>query len=144
MRKLALACVLALLAATQGCGGGDGGSPTEPTPPPSRGNWIGTISGTHTALGVQGTCTLEMNLDSTSSGQWWIDCPNGARSQGRAIGIGLNNVTVFTFFNTTPASNCPWTGVAERTTTLIDGDFEVIDCNTNAIRSTGTFQIRPR
>lgn len=144
MRKLALACVLALLAATLGCGGGDGGSPTEPRPPQPRGNWIGTISGTQVDLGVQGTCTLEINLDATFNGQWWVDCPNGTRSQGRALGATLNDFIVFTFFNTTPASNCPWAGFATRTAALIDGDFEVIDCNTNATRSTGTFEIRPR
>lgn len=142
MRKLALTCVLALLAIAQGCGGGDGyGGPTEPRP---RGNWIGTISGTHAELGVQGTCTLEMNLDTNFSGPWWIDCPNGSRSQGQAVAIAFNNQLIFAFFTLTPTSNCPWDGVADRTATLIDGDFEVTDCNTNAVRSRGTFDLRPR
>ena len=144
MRKLALTCVLALLAATQGCGGGDGGSPTEPMSARPRGNWIGTISGTHTALGVQGTCTLEMSLDTTLSGHWWIDCPNGARSQGQALSASSSGFTVFTFVTTSPASNCPWAGFGIRTAAVIEGDFEVIDCITNATRSTGTFEIRPR
>jgi hypothetical protein len=144
MRQLALACVLVLLATVQGCGGGDGGSPTEPANPRPRGNWIGTISGTHTALGVQGTCTLEMNLDTTFNGHWWIDCPNGARSQGQALGASANNLTVFTFLTTSPASNCPWVGFGIRAAAVIEGDFEVIDCITSATRSTGTFEVRPR
>ncbi len=141
MRKLALACVLALLAATQGCGGGDGDGPTEPRP---RGNWIGTISGTHADLGVQGTCTLEMNLDTNFSGQWWIDCPNGSRSQGQILTIAFNNQLIFAFFTLNPTSNCPWDGFGTRTTAGIDGDFEVNDCNTNTVRSRGTFTVRPR
>lgn len=145
MRKLALACVLTLLAATQGCGGdGDGGSPTEPSNPRPRGNWTGTISGTHADLGIQGTCTLEANFDPSFNGQWWVDCPNGRRSQGQVLAILLGDETIFTFFTLNPASNCPWLGFASQTATLIEGDFEVADCNTNATRSTGTFQIRPR
>ena len=122
-----------------------GGNPTEPRPPQPRGNWIGTISGTHADLRVQGTCTLEVNFDPNFNGQWWIDCPSGSRSQGQVLAIILGgNETIFTFFNITPASNCPWIGFATHTATAIDGDFEVIDCTTNATRSTGTFEVRPR
>ena len=142
MRKLALTCVLALLVIVQGCGGGDGGGPTEPRP---RGNWIGTISGTHADLGVQGTCTLEMNfnadLNADLNGQWWIDCPSGSHSQGQVLSFGANNVIFFTF---SPTSNCPWDGFGTRTAARIEGRFEVVDCTTNVTRSTGTFEIRPR
>ena len=145
MRKLALASVLALLAAIQGCGGGDGGSPTEPANPRPRGNWIGTISGTHADLGIQGTCTLEANFDPNFNGQWWIDCPNGRRSQGQILSILFGgNEAIFAFFTTTPSSSCPWDGFGTLTATLIDASFEVTDCTTNTTRSTGTFQLRPR
>lgn len=144
MRRLATAAALLCLAlAAPGCGGG-GSSPTEPGDRPVRGNWIGTISGTHADLGVQGTCDLEMNLDANFDGQWWIDCPRGASSEGQALGFDLDFAVVFLFFSTRPASNCPWNGFANKTATTLDGDFEVTDCTTDATRSIGTFTLRKR
>lgn len=141
-RQLALSLLLALTLAAQGCGGG--GGPTEPRDRPARGNWIGTISGTHADLRLQGTCDFEMNLDATFIGQWWIDCPNGASSQGQVIGIAFANNVIFTFVSISPLLNCPWDGFAAVTATTIEDDFEVLDCTTNAVRSTGTFQLRKR
>ena len=143
MRRLATAVVLLCLAlAAPGCGGGS--SPTEPEGRPARGNWIGTISGTHADLGVQGTCDFEMNLDTTFTGQWWIDCP-GRSSQGQVIGIAFLNSVIFTFISLSPLSDCPWDGFSDVVTaTTLEGDFEVLDCTTNAVRSTGTFQLRKR
>ncbi|HKI06464.1 MAG TPA: hypothetical protein VKK31_31085 [Thermoanaerobaculia bacterium] len=145
MRKLTLAGALLGLALTaQGCGGGGSSSPTEPGGRPIRGNWIGTISGTHADLRVQGTCDLEMDLDPTFNGRWWIDCPNGASSQGQALGISISNIVAFVFLTGSPRSDCPWSGVASGTAGTIEGEFEVTDCATNAQRSTGTFQLRRR
>jgi len=144
MRKLATAAALLCLAlAAPGCGGGRG--PTEPGGRPARGNWIGTISGTHADLGVHGTCGFEMNLDTTFTGQWWIDCTGGASSRGQVIGIAFLNSVIFTFISLNPLSNCPWDGTSNSVTaTAIDGDFEVTDCSTNTVRSTGTFTLRKR
>jgi len=144
MRKLTLASgLLALALAAQGCGGG-GSSPTEPGGPTTRGNWIGTISGTHADLQVQGTCVLEMDLDPTFSGRWWIDCPNNIHSQGQTFGISLNNLVIFTFLTSSPRLDCPWTAFGSQTASTIEGDFEVTDCTTNAPRSDGTFELRRR
>ena len=140
MRRLASAAALLTLTLA-GCGGG--GSPTEPGRP-VRGNWIGTISGTHADLGVRGTCDFEMNLDATFTGHWWIDCPGGASSQGQVIGIAFFNSVIFTFISLNPLSNCPWDGTSDVTATTLNGDFEVIDCTTNNVRSTGTFELRKR
>lgn len=142
MRRLALAGALSLLALA-GCGGG-GRSPTEPGGRPARGNWIGTISGTHADLGVQGTCDFELNLDANFDGRWWIDCPRGASSEGQALGFDVGFAVAFVFISTRPASNCSWAGFATKTATTIDGDFQVTDCTTNTIRSTGTFALRKR
>jgi hypothetical protein len=140
MRRLATAAALLLVLA--GCGGS---SPTEPGGRPARGNWIGTISGTHADLGVRGTCDFEMNLDTTFTGQWWIDCPGGASSQGQVIGIAFLNSVIFTFISLNPLSDCPWDGTSNSVTaTAIAGDFEVTDCSTNTVRSTGTFTLRKR
>ena len=92
MRKLICAgFLLALALGFQGCSGSH--SSTEPTGPAVRGNWIGTISGTHAGLHLNGTCTLEMNLDLAYNGQWWVDCP-GASSRGEVLSLTNNNLLV--------------------------------------------------
>lgn len=145
MRKLAMVGALLVLAlAAQGCGDSDGGSPTEPGRP-ARGNWIGTISGTHAGLRLQGTCELEMQLDpNLNSGRWWIDCPNGASSQGQAVGAAVEGFVVLALIPLNPRLDCPFDLTGLRTAATIDGDFEVTDCETNAVRSSGTFSLRLR
>jgi hypothetical protein len=143
MRKLTMAGALLILAVT-GCGG-DGKSPTEPGGRTARGNWIGTISGTHAGIRLQGTCQLEMLLDpNLNSGQWWIDCPNGASSRGQAAGVGLQGFVFLTMISLDPLLDCPFDLTGARTEATMDGDFEVTDCQTNAVRSTGTFSLRLR
>jgi hypothetical protein len=145
MRKLAMAGALVLALTAQGCSDSDGGSPTEPGGRPARGNWIGTISGTHAGLRLQGTCELEMLLDpNLNSGRWWIDCPNGASSQGQAAGVGLEGFVFLTLIPLDPFLDCPFDLTGARTAATMDGDFEVTDCDTNAVRSTGTFSLRLR
>jgi hypothetical protein len=145
MRKLAMAGALAVALAALGCGGDDGGSPTEPGGPVARGNWIGTISGTHAGLGIQGTCTLEMLLDpNLNTGRWWIDCPNGASSQGQVAGVGLQGFAFLVLIPLNPLLDCPFDLMGPRTAVTIDGDVEVRDCETNAVESTGTFSLRLR
>jgi hypothetical protein len=143
MRKLAMAGALAVALAA--CGGDDSRSPTEPGGRTARGNWIGTISGTHAGIRLQGTCQLEMLLDpNLHSGQWWIDCPNGASSRGQAAGAGLQGFVFLTMISLDPFLDCPFDLTGARTEATMDGDFEVLDCNTNAVRSTGTFSLRLR
>lgn len=145
MRKLAAAGALLVLAlGIQGCSDSDSRSPTEPGGQQARGNWIGTITGTHAGLQLQGTCDLEMLLDPNLSGRWWIDCPNGASSQGQVIGASTEVVAVLVLLPLNPALNCPFTLVGNRTTATVEGSFEVTDCNTDAVVSTGAFRIRLR
>ena len=146
MRKLATAAALtALTLALAACGGDGGKSPTEPRGGTARGNWIGTISGTHAGLRLQGTCQLEMLLDpNLNAGRWWIDCPGGASSQGQAAGAGLEGFAVLSMISLDPLLDCPFVLTGTRTAATIDGDFEVADCHTNAVLSTGTFSLRLR
>lgn len=146
MRKLTTAGALLVLAlAAQGCGGDDSRSPTEPGGRTARGNWIGTITGTHAGIRLQGTCDLEMLLDpNLNTGQWWIDCPNGASSQGQVVGAVAEGFAVFALIPLNPPLSCPFDLVGARTPATIEGDFEVPDCNTNAVLSSGTFSLRLR
>lgn len=145
MRKLALAGALALTLALAACGGDDSRSPTEPGGQTARGNWIGTISGTHAGLRLQGTCQLEMLLDpNVTTGRWWIDCPDGASSQGQVAGVGLQGFAFLSLIPLDPLLGCPFVLTGTRTAATIDGDFEVTDCDTNAVLSTGTFSVRLR
>ena len=132
MRKLAFAALACLAATVPGCGGGHS-SPTEPGAPATRGNWIGTITGVHAGLHLNGTCTLEMKLDPTYNGQWWVDCP-GASSTGQVFGITLQNLLALTLITTSPASNCPWDAVTSVTASTIDGSFEVPSGSGDVIR----------
>ena len=145
MRKLATAGALLVLAlVAQGCGG-DSSSPTEPGRQTARGNWVGTINGTHAGIRLQGTCDLEMLLDpNLNSGRWWIDCPNGGSSQGQVIGATSEAFAVLALLPLSPATNCPFTLVGTRTTATVEGNFEVTDCNTDAVLSTGAFRMRLR
>jgi len=144
MRKLAMAgALLAMTLALAACSDDDNGSPTEPGN--RRGNWIGTISGTHAGLHLQGTCQLEMLLDpNLNAGRWWIDCPNGASSQGQVAGVGLQGFAVLTLISLDPLLDCPFVLTGTRTAATVDGDFEVTDCQTDAVLSTGTFSLRLR
>lgn len=144
MRKLAMTGALLVLAlAAEGCGGGDSRSPTDPGGT-TRGNWIGTITGTHTGIRLQGTCDLEMLLDPNLNGRWWIDCPNGSDSQGQVIGATTEAFAVLALLPINPALNCPFTLVGTRTTATVEGSFEVTDCNTDAVLSTGALRMRLR
>ncbi|HEX6903773.1 MAG TPA: hypothetical protein VF789_28945 [Thermoanaerobaculia bacterium] len=141
MRKLAFAVTLAMALAA--CGGDDGGSPTEPSS--RRGNWIGTISGTHAGIRLQGTCQLEMLLDpNLNTGRWWIDCPDGASSQGQVAGVGFEGFAFLTLISLNPLLDCPFDLTGTRTAATIEGDFEVTNCDTNAVLSRGTFSVRLR
>jgi hypothetical protein len=141
MRKLIYASVLlGLTLGFQGCGGGGDDSPTTPT---VRGNWVGTITGIHAGLRLNGTCPLEMNLDSTFNGQWFVDCP-GRASRGEVVSVTTNNLLAMALTTTTPASSCPWAGVNTFTISTIDGTFRVVDCATNQVVSTGTLSLRRR
>jgi hypothetical protein len=140
MRKLVFMGALVCLA-LGGCGGSS--SPSEPTGPVQRGNWIGTITGVHAGLHLNGTCTLEMNLDPNYNGQWWVDCP-GASSTGQVFGIPLQNLLALTMLTSTPASSCPWDAVTSLTASTIDGSFEVQNCTNNQVVSTGTLTLRRR
>ena len=141
MRKLICAVVLSCLAlGFQGCGGDDDDSPTTPT---ARGNWVGTITGIHAGLHLNGTCPLEMNLDAAFNGQWFVDCPGGA-SRGEVLSVTNNNLLAMGLTTTSPASSCPWTGVSTFTVSTIDGTFRVVDCATNQVVSTGTLTLRRR
>jgi hypothetical protein len=137
--KGALVCLA--LGVLGGCNGSD--SPTEPTPT-TRGNWIGTITGVNATIHLNGTCTLEMKLDPTYQGQWWIDCPGGASSTGQTVGITLDNLLAMTLLDVTPASNCPWSAVTSVTASTIDGTFQVPNCTTNQVVGTGTLTLRRR
>lgn len=144
MRRFAALGVLAVwMLVSQGCGGKS--DPTEPRNdgPAHRGNWIGTITGTHAGIHLDGTCTLEMNLDLTYNGQWWIDCP-GASSNGQVIGLATSNLVVLTLLTASPASNCPWNVIATATPSTIDGQFHVTDCATQREVSSGTITLRHR
>ena len=129
---------LALLAL--GCGGSS--SPTEPAPT-TRGNWIGTITGVHSAIHLNGTCALEMKLDPNYQGQWWVDCPGGS-STGQVVSVTLNNLLAMTLVTSTPASSCPWDSVTTFTASTIDGTFQVVSCATNQVVSTGTLTLKRR
>jgi hypothetical protein len=139
MRHLILAAALSL--ALQGCGGHS--SPTEPGGSTARGNWLGTITGTHAGLHLQGTCTLEMNLDPAFNGRWWVDCP-GASSSGEVLTVLDNGVALMTFNTTSPALQCPWRAVTTATVSTIQGEFAVDDCSTHSVVSTGTLGVRLR
>lgn len=141
MRKLICAGVLlGLTLGFQGCGGGGDDSPTTPT---ARGNWVGTITGVHAGLHLNGTCPLEMNLDPLFNGQWFVNCPGGA-SRGEVTSITNNNLLAMALTTTTPASSCPWAAVNTFTVSTIDGTFRVVDCATNQVVSTGTLSLRRR
>src|ERR1700709_73250 len=107
MRKLvykgALVCLALGLLGEWGWKGSD--SPSEPTPT-TRGNWIGTITGVHSAIHLNGTCTLEMQLSPIYQGQWWVDCPGGS-STGQVSGVTVDNLLALALVTTTPASSCP-------------------------------------
>lgn len=142
MRKLVFTVVLLVSTlAAQGCGGHS--SPTEPGGQTPRGNWLGTVSGKHAGIHLDGTCTLEMNLDPAFNGHWWVDCP-GASSQGEVLTVGNSGVFVMSLFTTDPRSTCPWIATATATVSTIDGDFQVIDCPSDQVVSTGTLQLRRR
>jgi hypothetical protein len=142
MRKLVvIGAVLGLALGFQGCSGDS--SPTEPTGTTSRGNWIGTITGKHEALHLDGTCTLEMNLDVALNGQWWVDCPGGS-SRGEVLSVLSNNVAVMTLTTLNPASSCPWTATATATVSTLSGDFQVADCSTHTVVGNGTLSLNRR
>jgi hypothetical protein len=129
---------------SQGCGGKN--DPTEPPNdgPIHRGNWIGRITGTHAGILLNGTCTLEMNLDLAYNGQWWVDC-TGASSHGQVIGLPATNLVVLTLLTASPASNCPWNVIATATPSTIDGQFHVTDCGTPQREvGSGTITLRHR
>ena len=141
MRKLICASVLlGLTLGFQGCGGGGDDSPTTPS---ARGNWVGTITGIHAGLHLNGTCPLEMNLDVAFNGQWFVDCPGGA-SRGEVLSVTTNNLLAMSLTTTNPASSCPWAAVNTFTVSTIDGAFRVVDCATNQVVSTGTLTLRRR
>jgi hypothetical protein len=130
--------------AAQGCGNGHSATePGAPVTPATRGNWIGTITGTNAGIHLQGTCPLEMNLDLTLSGQWWIDCP-GASSTGQVVGANLGGISLLLLTTTSPASSCPWTATPLATPALIQGTFEVDDCATHQRLSSGTLTLQHR
>ena len=141
-KLLALGVLTIWLLAAAGCNGGSDG-PTAPSGPVQRGNWIGTITGTHAGIHLNGTCTLEMNLDLAYNGQWWVDCP-GASSNGQVVGLATSNLVVLTLLTASPASNCPWNVVATATPSTIDGQFHVTDCATQRELSSGTITLRRR
>jgi hypothetical protein len=141
MKKLICAGVLLGLAlGFQGCGGGSDNSPTTPT---VRGNWVGTITGIHAGLHLNGTCPLEMNLDSSFNGQWFVDCPGGS-SRGEVLSVTANNLLAMSLTTTNPASSCLWAAVNTFTVSTIDGTFQVQDCATHQVVSTGTLSLRRR
>jgi hypothetical protein len=141
MRSLVFASVLALGLGFLGCSS-DHDSPTDPGGA-NRGNWIGTIQGTHAGLHVNGTCVLEMNLDTAYNGRWWVDC-TGASSSGEVLTVISGGVAVMTFNTTTPALQCPWQAVTTATVSTIRGDFTVTDCSSHAVVGTGTIDARLR
>lgn len=145
MRQLAALGILAVcMLVSQGCGGKN--DPTEPPNdgPIHRGNWIGRITGTHAGILLNGTCTLEMNLDLAYNGQWWVDC-TGASSHGQVIGLPATNLVVLTLLTASPASNCPWNVIATATPSTIDGQFHVTDCGTPQREvGSGTITLRHR
>jgi hypothetical protein len=142
MRKLVvIGALLALALGFQGCSGDS--SPTEPGGTATRGNWIGTITGKHDALHLDGTCTLEMNLDPAYNGQWWVDCPGGS-SQGEVLSVLNSGVAVMVLSTRSPASTCPWAATASATVSTLDGSFQVVDCSTHAVVGSGTLQLRLR
>jgi hypothetical protein len=143
MRKLVvIGALLALALGLAGCSGG-GSSPTEPAGTTNRGNWIGTITGKSDTLHLDGTCTLEMNLDPAFNGQWWVDCPGGS-SQGEVLSVLTSGVAVMVLTTRTPPSTCPWAATATATVSTLDGDFQVVDCPTHAVVGSGTLQLRRR
>lgn len=142
MRKLASAALACLVLSVPGCGNGHH-SPTEPTVPATRGNWIGTITGTQPGIHLQGTCTFEMDLAPNYSGRWWVDCP-GASSEGTVTGLDAGGALAMILVTTSPASDCPWNAlVAPPTPSTLDGSFQADDCR-GGPRSTGTFSIHRR
>jgi hypothetical protein len=142
MRKLAFAALACLALTVPGCGGGHS-SPTEPGGPATRGNWVGTITGTQPGIHLQGTCTLEMSLDPNYNGRWWVDCP-GSSSQGQATSLSTGGVLVMILVTTSPASDCSWSAiVAPPTPSTLDGDFQADDCR-GGPPSTGTLSLRHR
>jgi hypothetical protein len=142
MRYLVFAAILSLALGLQGCSS-DHDSPTEPSGGANRGNWLGTITGTHAGLHLNGTCALEMNLDPAYNGRWWIDCP-GASSSGEVLSVLNNGVALMSFNTTTPALQCPWRAVTTATVSTIQGEFAVDDCSSHSVVSTGTLDVRLR
>jgi hypothetical protein len=141
MRKLICAVVLSGLAlGFQGCGEGGDDSPTAPA---ARGNWVGTLTGVHAGLHLNGTCALEMNLDPLFNGQWFVDCAGGS-SRGDVLAVTTNNLVAMTLITSSPASSCPWAAVSTFTVSTIDGTFQVVDCATHQVVSTGTLTLRRR
>jgi hypothetical protein len=104
------------------------------------------VTGEHAGLGITGTCTLEMDLDASLNGVWWVDCPNGARSQGNTIGFSVTGFAILTMVPTSHITSCPWIGFGDQIGGRIEGDFEVPDCrsNNNEVLSTGTFRMNHR
>ncbi|HEY0510859.1 MAG TPA: hypothetical protein VGH73_03075 [Thermoanaerobaculia bacterium] len=140
MRKFIFAGTLLVLAL--GCSGGH--SPTEPGGgSANRGNWIGTITGTHAGIHLQGTCTLEMNLDVALNGQWWVDCP-GASSRGQVLSVLSSQILVMTLTTESPASSCPWVASGTATVSTVDATFHVVDCGTHQEVSSGTLHLMRR
>ncbi len=139
MRKLVFNGLTAVLLGLLGCSGSD--SPTEPgTAPP--GNWVGTITGEHAALHLDGTCALTMNLDPAFNGQWRVDCPGGG-SRGEVLSRPLRQPSgIMALTTIDPASTCPWTASAATAGSTIDGQFQVTDCSTHAVIGSGTIQLR--
>jgi hypothetical protein len=142
MKKLALPALACLALTVPGCGGGHH-SPTEPGVPATRGNWIGTLSGTQPGIHLQGTCTLEMNLDPNYNGRWWVDCPD-ASSQGQVTSLDAGGVLAMILVTTSPASDCPWSAiVAPPTPSTLNGDFKAGDCH-GGPETTGTLTLHRR
>jgi hypothetical protein len=145
MRKLvfmgAMGAIAGLALAALGCNGSSS-TPSEPTPT-TRGNWIGTISGVHSAIHLNGTCTLEMQLSPIYQGQWWVDCPGGS-STGQVSGVTVDNLLAMALLTSSPASSCPWNAVTTVTASTIGGTFQVIDCATNKVVSSGTLSLTRR
>jgi hypothetical protein len=142
MRKLVfIGAFLGLALGLQGCSGDS--SPTEPGGTTTRGNWIGTITGKHAALHLDGTCALEMNLDPALNGQWWVDCPGGS-SRGEVLSVLSSNLAVMTLTTVDPASSCPWAITATATVSTLSGDFQVVDCSSHAVVGSGTMALNHR
>ena len=123
MRKLICAGVLPVWRSDSrvAAGGGDDG----PTTPAVRGNWVGTITGVHAGIHLNGTCPARdepRSWPSTASGSSTAPAAPAAGGRQRHDQQSSGHVVDH---HQSPPSSCTWAAVSTFTVSTIDGTFQV-------------------